>query len=188
MKRATFLTLIVLLCASSHNACADLRIDEHALLIKATSAAFAAIGDPFEQAMVLPQHRLTMDALILPTQGRLTSFFGMRADPLYGAAAFHEGIDIAEHLGAIVRAAAAGRVARAGPMGGCGTGVEIDHGKGFATRYCHLGGLFVRRGARVVAGETIGHIGVSGRTTGPHLHFEVRVHGRPVDPVEHLYF
>ncbi len=177
--------LLVILCNLPYTACADLRIDEHAGRAIRLEREFDAIGDPLGDVF---ETRIRAPVMfVLPAKGVITSYFGNRTDPLHKGAAYHEGIDIAEAAGSAVRAAGAGLVTRAGPMGGCGIGLVIEHGAGLSTRYCHLAAAFVHRGKRVTGGEPVGIVGSSGRSTGPHLHFEVRDHGRPVDPVERLY-
>lgn len=115
-------------------------------------------------------------------QGPVTSRFGWRDDPLHGARRFHQGIDIALAYGQDVKAAAGGRVTFSGVQSGYGNTVVIDHADGRQTRYAHLAEQAVRQGDSVAEGQIIGKSGSSGRATGPHLHFEVLVDGRPVDP------
>ncbi len=123
----------------------------------------------------------------MPVAGaRLTSRFGNRRDPLRAVRAFHAGLDFAAPRGTRVRAPAAGVVRFAGRRGAFGRLVEIDHGGGLVTRFAHLSRILVRRGARVRRGEPVGVVGSSGRSTGPHLHYEVRVDGRAVDPLTFL--
>ena len=112
----------------------------------------------------------------------ISSGFGYRADPFTGVAAFHAGLDFRGPYGAPIYAAAKGRVAFAGVKAGYGNCVEIDHGNGLMTRYAHMSAFHTHRGDQVSAGGAIGSIGSSGRSTGPHLHFEVRIHDRAVDP------
>jgi len=116
----------------------------------------------------------------------VTSPFGYRADPFLGRLALHTGVDLLQAYGAEIRATAAGRVIHAGPMGGYGTMVEIDHGNGLTTRYAHMSELMVEEGETVAEGTALGRIGTTGRSTGPHLHYEVRVDGEPVDPERFL--
>ena len=116
----------------------------------------------------------------------MSSPFGMRMDPFNGRPAIHTGIDLRGEVGEPVRATAAGRVSLAGREGGYGNMVEIDHGNGLATRYGHLSEIDVKVGQMVRIGETIGHIGSTGRSTGPHLHYETRVNGEAVDPQRFL--
>jgi murein DD-endopeptidase MepM/ murein hydrolase activator NlpD len=116
----------------------------------------------------------------------VTSGFGYRADPFLGRLALHPGVDLAEAYGAEIHAAASGRVAHAGPAGGYGIMVEIDHGNGLATRYAHMSETLVEEGQQVNKGAVLGKLGSTGRSTGPHLHYEVRVDGEPVDPERYL--
>ena len=126
--------------------------------------------------------------LRMPLSGdpSITSPFGYRPDPFLGRLALHPGVDLTEAWGAEIHATAAGRVTHAGPMGGYGIMVEIDHGNGLATRYAHLSRALVDEGQEVAQGTVLGKMGSSGRSTGPHLHYEVRVDGEPVDPERYL--
>jgi murein DD-endopeptidase MepM/ murein hydrolase activator NlpD len=126
--------------------------------------------------------------LRMPLSGdpSVTSPFGYRADPFLGRVALHPGVDLAEAYGAEIHAAATGRVVHAGPAGGYGNMVEIDHGNGLATRYAHMSDILVEEGQEVDKGAVLGRIGSTGRSTGPHLHYEVRVDGEPVDPERYL--
>lgn len=117
----------------------------------------------------------------LRTSG-LSSGFGMRLHPLLGGLRFHAGVDLAARQGDGVFATAAGRVVQSGWSGGYGLAVTIDHGGGLETRYAHLSRLEVAAGEDVEAGERIGLVGSTGRSTGPHLHYELRRSGRPIDP------
>lgn len=119
-------------------------------------------------------------------QVRLNSNFGNRVDPFKRTLAFHSGVDFAAPSGSDVFAAAGGRVTYAGRRGGYGVLVEIDHGNGLVTRYAHLSRHQVRRGHVVTPGQRIGAVGSTGRSTGPHLHFEVLRDGRFVDPQRFL--
>lgn len=112
----------------------------------------------------------------------LTSGFGYRSDPFTGGAALHAGLDFSGHMGQPIVAAASGRVIHAGPASGYGYLVTIDHGHGIETRYGHLSGFDVKVGDMVARGEQVARMGNTGRSTGTHLHFEVRVHGRPMNP------
>lgn len=130
-------------------------------------------------------HRLPIDG---PLAGQLevTSPFGARVDPFLGRPALHTGVDLRGDYGASARATAAGRVVSAGPLGGYGNMVEIDHGAGLTSRYAHLTAILVTPGQTVGKGDVVGEVGATGRATGPHLHYEVRVDGAPVDPVRYL--
>jgi murein DD-endopeptidase MepM/ murein hydrolase activator NlpD len=131
---------------------------------------------------------LSFVPLRMPLSGdpSLTSSFGYRVDPFLGRLALHPGVDLAEAYGAEIRAAATGRVVHAGPAGGYGIMVEIDHGNGLATRYAHMSETLVEEGQEVGKGAVLGRLGSTGRSTGPHLHYEVRVDGEPVDPERYL--
>lgn len=113
---------------------------------------------------------------------RLTSTFGYRADPFNGRRAVHAGMDIAGPNGQRIMASAAGRITFAGRAAGYGNLVKIDHGHGIETRYGHLSSIGVRAGQAVERGQNIARMGSTGRSTGPHLHFEVRINGRAVNP------
>ena len=119
---------------------------------------------------------------IAPPGGPVTSAFGWRSDPISGQARFHSGTDFRLAYGQDVRAAAGGRVVFAGEQSGYGETVVIDHGDGLETRYAHLSGYAVRSGDLVDAGQVVARSGNSGRTTGPHLHFEVLKGGHAVNP------
>ena len=112
----------------------------------------------------------------------ISSGFGFRADPFTGSGAFHPGLDFKGPLGAPIYAAAKGRVSFVGQRSGYGNCVEVDHGNGLITRYAHMSGFTTVVGKQVTPGEQIGRIGSTGRSTGPHLHFEVRIHDRAVNP------
>ena len=112
----------------------------------------------------------------------ISSGFGYRRDPFTHGAAFHAGLDFRGPRGAPIYAAAKGRVSFAGRRHGYGNCVEIDHGNGLMTRYAHMSRFKAHVGDKVAAGDVIGAIGSTGRSTGPHLHFEVRINGRPVNP------
>ncbi len=113
----------------------------------------------------------------------LSSPFGLRNDPLGGGAGFHPGLDLAGSSGTSIHAAADGVVVMAGDCGGYGNCVVIDHGGSLATLYGHQSQVLVSVGEHVAAGEVIGLVGSTGMSTGPHLHFEVRLHGLPIDPL-----
>lgn len=115
-----------------------------------------------------------------------TSGFGSRSDPFLGRPAFHGGVDFRDAYGAPVRATSAGKVISAGRNGGYGNMVEIDHGAGITTRYAHMSAILVSEGQHVEAGTVVGRLGSTGRSTGPHLHYEVRIDDDPVDPMRFL--
>jgi murein DD-endopeptidase MepM/ murein hydrolase activator NlpD len=122
-----------------------------------------------------------------PAPGRsISSTFGVRKDPLLGMPAHHSGMDFRAPVGAPARASAAGKVVKAGWNGGYGRMVEIEHSGGFTTRYAHLSKIGVKEGQAVSRGEEIGKVGSSGRSTGPHLHYEIRRNGEAIDPLRFL--
>ena len=119
-----------------------------------------------------------------PVKSRITSNYGTRNDPFTGKPKKHRGIDFAGKIGTELMAVAPGRVVSAGERVGYGTTVEIDHGLGFTTLYAHLSQILVSRGDWVRPGTVIGLAGSSGRSTGPHLHYEIRYKGAPFDPTK----
>jgi murein DD-endopeptidase MepM/ murein hydrolase activator NlpD len=132
---------------------------------------------------ILPRVPLRQPLLGAP---EVTSGFGVRIDPFLGRPAMHAGIDLRDDYGAPVRATAAGHVVTAEWTGGYGNMVEVDHGNGIATRYGHLSAMSVREGQSVDVGTVVGRIGSTGRATGPHLHYEVRIDDDAVDPTRFL--
>lgn len=112
----------------------------------------------------------------------ISSGFGYRSDPFTGHGAMHAGLDFKGAIGAPIHAAAKGLVSFVGQRSGYGNVVEISHGNGLLTRYAHMSKFAAKVGQKVTAGDVIGAIGNTGRSTGPHLHFEVRINGRPVNP------
>ncbi len=132
--------------------------------------------------------RAVRDALpgVWPTDGRMTSGFGWRRDPVRGSTKFHSGLDIAGDRGTAIYAVSPGRVVKAESTSGYGRVVEVDHGFGILTRYAHCTTLRVREGERVERGDYIATMGSTGRSTGPHLHFELRIDGNAVDPLKYL--
>ena len=117
---------------------------------------------------------------------RVTSSFGSRGDPFQGGPAHHEAVDLGGMIGEPVYATAPGKVVRTGNWGWYGNMVEIDHGLGFRTRYAHMEKVFVTKGETVRAGDRIGTLGNTGRSTGPHLHYEIRIRGIAVDPMKFI--
>jgi murein DD-endopeptidase MepM/ murein hydrolase activator NlpD len=123
-----------------------------------------------------------------PVQGPLTGHFGQRNDPFSGEGAFHRGVDISSEYGTAVIAPASGIVRYADLMNGYGRAVVIDHGNSITTLYGHLSGFAVTPGQMIQRGDTLGYVGLSGRSTGPHLHYEVRIRDIPVNPTKYLRF
>jgi len=123
---------------------------------------------------------------VWPANGQVTSPYGYRTHPIFGDSRLHTGVDIGAPYGSAVFAASGGQVVFAGTMSGYGNAIVVDHGGGVATTYNHLSGFSVSGGASVSRGQTIGSVGCTGYCTGPHLHFEVRLGGSPVDPMPYL--
>jgi murein DD-endopeptidase MepM/ murein hydrolase activator NlpD len=121
-----------------------------------------------------------------PTQSRTTSGFGVRFDPFNGRPAVHQGQDFAGPLNTPIYATAPGVVSYVGTRSGYGNVVEIDHGRGFKTRFAHLNSMTVRAGQRVALGQRVGGMGTTGRSTGVHLHYEVWLDGRPQNPARFM--
>ena len=117
-----------------------------------------------------------------PSRGYVTSAFGMRIDPFTGLAQLHSGIDFSARLGAPANATADGVVIFAGKQSAYGNLLEINHGHGLTSRYGHLAKISVKLGEKVKRGQTVAEIGNTGRSTGPHLHYEIRLNGIPQDP------
>lgn len=118
--------------------------------------------------------------------GWLSSGFGQRSDPFTGRSAYHEGVDIASRFGSEIKAMGGGVVSFAGDKDGYGCTVEVNHGNGYTTRYAHCKSVLVRIGDRVTKGQGVALVGTTGRSTGPHLHFEVLRNGRAVNPGSYL--
>ena len=122
-----------------------------------------------------------------PSPGHsISSTFGVRKDPLLGTPAMHSGMDFRAPMGSDARVTAAGTVISAGWNGGYGRMVEVQHAGGFTTRYGHLSKILVKEGQKLSAGDVVGKVGSSGRSTGPHLHYEVRRNGDALNPVRFL--
>jgi murein DD-endopeptidase MepM/ murein hydrolase activator NlpD len=132
--------------------------------------------------------RLASAPTLWPVQGRITGSFGERTDPFSGEGAFHRGVDISSDIGTRIIAPADGVVQFADMMNGYGRAVIVDHGNGISTLYGHMSAFGVSPGQQVHRGETLGYVGQSGRSTGPHLHYEVRIFNTPVNPHKYLLF
>jgi septal ring factor EnvC (AmiA/AmiB activator) len=128
----------------------------------------------------------TYTPAIWPVLGHITDSFGERLDPFSGEGAFHTGVDVASDYGAPVHATADGMVTIAENHAGYGRLVVIDHGFGITTWYAHLSSFSAIAGARVKRGEVVGYTGISGRSTGPHVHYEVRLNNAPVNPWRYM--
>jgi murein DD-endopeptidase MepM/ murein hydrolase activator NlpD len=164
---------------------ADIRVDLGALIRRANllASSFKEAAD----SLALHTARLAATPSIMPTQGWLSSAFSsMRTHPILHLARPHEGIDVSAPMGSPIEAPAAGVVADAGWETGYGNTVTINHGFGIVTKFAHASKLLVKTGERVARGQRIALVGSSGLATGPHLHYEVHVNGRPVDPLKYV--
>jgi len=130
--------------------------------------------------------RANAEPHLWPVEGQVTGSFGERIDPFNGEGAFHSGVDISASYGTPIIAPADGTVTFADFLGGYGVAVAIAHGHGISTRYGHLASFAVIAGQYIHRGDTIGYVGASGRSTGPHLHYEVRINDTPVDPHKYM--
>lgn len=136
-----------------------------------------------QMQQISEQYSSSTTPSIWPAYGTITSNFGYRGNPIGGGTGFHEGLDIAVDYGTPVQATAAGEVTAAGWVDGYGNLVEVDHGNGFVTRYGHNSMVLVVVGQKVHMGDILALAGSTGRSTGPHVHYEVRVQGTPTDPL-----
>lgn len=143
---------------------------------------FARFGASLARMSAMEQALVRIPNTLPASLNYISSGFGYRIDPFTGGGAFHAGLDFRGPIGAPILAAAAGKVSFTGAKQGYGKCVEISHGNGLLTRYAHMSRITARVGEVVGPGRVIGAIGSSGRSTGPHLHFEVRIADRPVDP------
>ena len=144
--------------------------------------SFRTLDVAFQKQALL----LSSTPSVYPVRGLLGNGYGWRRDPFTGMRDFHQGLDLVAPLGTRVISPADGIVTRTGPAGGFGMSVFVAHGYGIITRYGHMSGVNVRIGQRVKRGDVIGSVGSTGRSTGPHLHYEVLVHQRNVDPVKYI--
>ncbi|MCC5464730.1 M23 family metallopeptidase [Pelosinus baikalensis] len=135
------------------------------------------------EKMARDTDQLATKPSIWPTSGEVTSGFGWRNSPMGGGSELHPGMDIANSMGAPVVVAADGVVVQSGAAGGYGNMVQIDHGNGISTIYGHNSRIIVSVGQSVRKGQVISYVGSTGKSTGPHLHYEVRVNGNAVDPI-----
>jgi murein DD-endopeptidase MepM/ murein hydrolase activator NlpD len=164
---------------------ADIRVDLGALIRRANllASSFKEAAD----SLALHTARLAATPSIMPTQGWLSSAFSsMRTHPILHMARPHEGIDVSAPMGSPIEAPAAGLVTDAGWETGYGNTITINHGFGIVTKFAHASKLLVKTGQRVSRGQRIALVGNSGLATGPHLHYEVHVNGRPVNPLKYV--
>jgi murein DD-endopeptidase MepM/ murein hydrolase activator NlpD len=179
-------------------------------LVKASPSAASAMGGPLIKASfergaystlepqfkdlymswtkldLLQKAMLSIPAFLPTSNFSFTSGFGYRYDPFNGGSALHSGVDMAGPVGTPIMASADGVIVKAGPANGYGNLVEIDHGRGLVTRYGHLNSIDVNVGDKVTQGQTVGGMGSTGRSTGSHLHYEVRINGNAVNPMPFL--
>jgi murein DD-endopeptidase MepM/ murein hydrolase activator NlpD len=184
------LSQAVLTLATQSNS--NLESSYNASLYAFTLMKAAASHSPMDSVVqgLVSDPRLDRPTLpsIWPVRGQVTAGFGERMDPLSGEGAFHAGLDISAPYGSQVQASADGLVFSASPDSGYGNAILIDHGYGLTTKYGHLSKIFVVIGQEVKRGQTIGAVGMTGRTTGPHLHYEVHVNETPVNPSRFLRY
>jgi biotin carboxyl carrier protein len=162
---------------------AEVRVDLGALIRRANllASSFKEAAD----SLALHSARLAATPSIMPTQGWLSSAFSaMRTHPILHMARPHEGIDVSAPMGSPIEAPAAGVVTDAGWENGYGNTITINHGFGIVTKFAHASKLLVKTGQRVSRGQRIALVGNSGLATGPHLHYEVHVNGKPVNPLK----
>jgi Membrane proteins related to metalloendopeptidases len=139
-----------------------------------------------EQKLVAQSQLLASTPSISPVRGILTDGFGGRSDPFTGEAGNHNAVDISSAAGQTVRAPADGIVVKAEWANGYGNVIYLSHGYGYSTRYGHLSAYAAKPGQHVKRGDIIGYVGSTGRSTGPHLHYEVRLNNNPVNPLEYI--
>lgn len=154
----------------------------------------AQLDDRTQQLTVLETMMMNrnLQAEVMPagrpvTRGWLSSYFGVRTDPFNGRRVHHSGVDFAGKMGSDVVTVAAGVVTYSGKRSGYGNLVEINHGNGYSTRYGHSSALLVKVGDTVKKGQVVAKMGTSGRSTGPHVHFEVLFNGHAVDPKKYIH-
>ncbi len=170
----------------------DILLDELAAQLSSSGAMFEGTADGIEvsaERFAFPTALSTASqSAVLPVSGRFSSQFGSRRDPIHGHERHHAGMDIASPTGTRIRAALSGTVVSSGRRGGYGNTVVVEHSDGTQALYAHCSRLDVQAGERIRAGQTIAAVGSTGRSTGPHLHFELRVDGEAVDPESRLSF
>jgi len=168
----------------------DLSVDEFSSMLSNLSRQVEQRSDQLgvlEALLVTDSASRKFLPSLLPIEdGWFSSNFGWRIDPFTGQKSFHEGIDFPSEVGTGIVAAASGKVIFADVHPAYGKMIEIDHGNGLVSRYAHCSSLLVKEGDLVVRGQQVGRVGTTGRSTGPHLHFEVRLNGVPQNPARFL--
>jgi murein DD-endopeptidase MepM/ murein hydrolase activator NlpD len=175
---------------SAQDSSVEVSLDQLSALRRSAMSGAATIGIGMGMAnrssSLTEWVRMAEAPNLWPVEGRITGSFGERTDPFNGEGAFHRGIDISTAFGSRVLAPADGVVTFVGQESGYGRLIQIEHSQGTATRFGHLSAFAVAEGQRVTRGQVIGFVGMSGRSTGPHLHYEVWVHNSPVNPYKFL--
>jgi murein DD-endopeptidase MepM/ murein hydrolase activator NlpD len=182
-------TLVTATQQEIHDADVTSSLDQLGVLRTSALTGDATVGISLgmtRNATTADWYRANAAPNLWPVEGQVTGSFGERIDPFNGEGAFHSGVDIGSSYGHAVIAPADGVITFADFMGGYGKAIMMDHGHGISTRYGHLSGFAVTPGQRVHRGDTIGYVGLSGRSTGPHLHYEVRINDTPVNPYKYL--
>jgi murein DD-endopeptidase MepM/ murein hydrolase activator NlpD len=162
----------------------DAAIDDFSVELDGLEAEQARVEELIEQEA--SKEGEAPGILVRPVPGAITSTFGLRVHPILGYSRMHSGVDMSAGYGQEIKAGASGRVILAATYGGYGNTIIIDHGGGMTTLYAHQSSFTVSYGGQVGAGDIIGYVGSTGFSTGPHLHFEVRLFGSPVNPADYL--
>jgi murein DD-endopeptidase MepM/ murein hydrolase activator NlpD len=162
----------------------DAAIDDFSVELDGLEAEQARVEELIEQEA--SKEGDAPGILVRPVPGAITSTFGLRVHPILGYSRMHSGVDMSAGYGQEIKAGASGRVILAATYGGYGNTIIIDHGGGMTTLYAHQSSFTVSYGGQVGAGDIIGYVGSTGFSTGPHLHFEVRLFGSPVNPADYL--
>jgi murein DD-endopeptidase MepM/ murein hydrolase activator NlpD len=161
-------------------------LDEELDALRSRTATLNRSLAQLKDAWVERERLLASTPNMMPVRGWFSDGYGWRKDPFTGKRRFHKGIDVVGPAGAVVRATADGVVTWSGRKAGYGKMVTVSHGYGFQTRYGHMSEILVKPGQRVVRGDAMGRVGSTGRSTGPHVHYEVVKEGRPVNPWRYL--
>jgi len=188
-RRATFpRSLFVLAAQSNPTLDSSYHASLYAFNLLKTTAANPPADTTARSLTSSTASELSTIPSIWPVRGQVSAGFGERLDPLSGEGAFHAGMDIAAPKGTAVQCSADGIVMAAGYDAGYGNAILVDHGSGITTKYGHLSRIDVVIGQEVTRGQVIGAVGATGKTTGPHLHYEVHVRDTPVNPAKYLHW